>query len=166
MMKKKVFKPEERRAAKRLRKIWDERKTELNLTQEKVCELFGWDSQSTASQYINGIIALNFPTVLLFAIVLKISASEIYPELFSNPLLKHIGEMFGHAVIEQKIINVDALTEILIGVQKAIDSVGMDWGVAEFSKLSAELYALYASTGTPPDFDQMVQLQALRSGAG
>ncbi len=72
---------EQKEAAKRLKRIWDEKRETLGITQEKAAELSGWANASAVSQYLNGTVALNVEAVLRFAKLLKVHPTEIMPEL-------------------------------------------------------------------------------------
>lgn len=65
----------------RLREIWNKRKVELRLTQEKAAELMGFEHQSTISQYLNGKAPLNMENTIKFANVLGVKPEEIRPDL-------------------------------------------------------------------------------------
>lgn len=67
--------------ATRLRSVWDRKRRELGLTQEKACSEFGWSTQSAVSQYLNGRIALNLNALVKFASLLRVSPAEISPSL-------------------------------------------------------------------------------------
>jgi len=72
---------EQKEAAKRLKRIWDQKRETLGITQEKAAELSGWANASAVSQYLNGTVALNVEAVLRFAKLLKCHPTEIMPEL-------------------------------------------------------------------------------------
>jgi len=65
--------------AKRLRKVWREKKEELHLSQVKAAKELGYSSQSAVSQYINGKVPLNFQTAAKFAALLKTDIRTISP---------------------------------------------------------------------------------------
>jgi SOS-response transcriptional repressor LexA len=88
--KNKPLSPEEKEAALRLRALWDQKKDALNLRQAEVAKLFGFKSQSAVSQYLNGGTALNLPTVLKFASLLKVSPLDIFPGI-DPALLRPLG---------------------------------------------------------------------------
>lgn len=67
-------------AARRLRSIWDKRRTELELTQEKAADLLGW-TQGAVSHYLNGKIPLGLPAVFKWAALLRTSPYAIRPEI-------------------------------------------------------------------------------------
>jgi len=69
---------------KNLKAIWDSKKNELELTQEKLAAALGWKTQAAVTSYLNGRIPLNTDAKLKFAKALKVSVSEIDPE-FSTP---------------------------------------------------------------------------------
>ena len=50
--------------AKRLRKLWSEKKEELHLSQVKAARELGYSSQSAVSQYINGKVLCVFSSVI------------------------------------------------------------------------------------------------------
>ncbi|MFV1943435.1 helix-turn-helix transcriptional regulator, partial [Pseudomonas luteola] len=72
---------EDQAKAKRLRAIWDRKKTELALTQKKAAELLGYSNQGVVGQYINGHIALNTDAIIKFAKLLRVAPFEIDPTL-------------------------------------------------------------------------------------
>jgi transcriptional regulator with XRE-family HTH domain len=75
--------------AKRLRKLWGERKEEMHLSQVKAARELGYSSQSAVSQYINGKVPINFETAAKFAKLLKADIQDISPrfgKLVTNPI--------------------------------------------------------------------------------
>lgn len=75
--------------AKRLRKLWSEKKEELHLSQVKAAKELGYSSQSAVSQYINGKVPINFQTAAKFAKLLKTDIQLIAPrfgKLVTNPI--------------------------------------------------------------------------------
>lgn len=83
MAKKRELSPNEIEAAKRLRKIWDAKKKELNLSQEKIAFECNWSGQSAFSQYYHGRVPLNTEAVLKLAKALQVEPTEIMPEIAS-----------------------------------------------------------------------------------
>ena len=79
--KKRELTTEEEQRASRLREIWNEKKKELKLSQEKIAFECGWNGQSAFSQYYNGFTPLNTDAVLKIAKVLKIHPTKIMPEI-------------------------------------------------------------------------------------
>ena len=69
----------------RFRKIWNEKKQQLQLTQEKAGHACGWNGQSAFSQYLGGLVPLNIEAVLRLAKVLQVHPAEIMPDI--NELL-------------------------------------------------------------------------------
>ena len=63
----------------RLRKIWDEKKDSLSLSQQDVADAFGIANQTAISQYLNGKIPLNLEAAIKFAKVLEVSIKQISP---------------------------------------------------------------------------------------
>jgi len=112
-----------------LRKVWDRKKKELELTQVKVADLLGI-KQSSFNQYLNGIIPLNTNFVLKIADILKVEPGELAPELFRYVPLK------------TKVICVPVLFAIgrLTGAQGEI-SVNL----AEQSKQPGSCFAVYVN---------------------
>lgn len=75
--------------AKRLRKLWSEKKEELHLSQVKAAKELGYSSQSAVSQYLNGKVPINFQTAAKFAKLLKTDIQHIAPrfnKLVTNPI--------------------------------------------------------------------------------
>ncbi|MEG3135500.1 helix-turn-helix domain-containing protein [Rouxiella sp. T17] len=67
--------------AARLHSIWNQKKVELRLTQEKAADALGFSTQATVSQYLRGKIPLNTDAVLKFAVLLQVRPEEIDPGL-------------------------------------------------------------------------------------
>jgi len=88
MKKKNVITEEDTLVSKRLREIWDEKKDELGLSQEKAAGRMGFSTQAAVSQFLNGRIALNKENVLKFSELLGVSPEEIDPSI--EPLLKPV----------------------------------------------------------------------------
>jgi transcriptional regulator with XRE-family HTH domain len=80
-MAKRKLTPQELDAAKRLENLWNQRKHELGLTQEKVAHLCGWGTQGAFSQYLRGRIPLNLDAVLKIAKVIQVEPESIMPEI-------------------------------------------------------------------------------------
>ncbi len=72
---------EHRESAARLRSIYQRKKNELGLTQEKLRDLTGFKNQSIISQYMNAKIALNTDAIIRFARALKCKPEEIEPNI-------------------------------------------------------------------------------------
>jgi DNA-binding XRE family transcriptional regulator len=75
--------------AKRLRKIWAEKKDQLHLNQVKAAKELGYSSQSAVSQFINGKVPINMQTAAKFAKLLKANVEDISPR-FSKLITKPI----------------------------------------------------------------------------
>ncbi len=73
--------------AEQLRLIWNAKKKELNLTQEKVAQLCEWNTQAAFNAYLLGRMPLNTDAVLRLAKVLQVHPTEIMPEL--SDILPH-----------------------------------------------------------------------------
>jgi len=65
----------------RLREVWNKKKVELRLTQERAAELLGYEHQSTVSQYLNGKAPLSMENTVKFANLLGVKPEEIRPDL-------------------------------------------------------------------------------------
>ncbi|MBG6240464.1 MAG: helix-turn-helix domain-containing protein [Candidatus Symbiopectobacterium sp. Clec_Harlan] len=72
---------QDKQTATRLKRIWDEKKKALGLTQEKAADALGFNTQGAVSQYLNGKVPLNTDTVIKFAKLLRVTPEEIKPEL-------------------------------------------------------------------------------------
>lgn len=69
--------------AKRLKKLWQNKKDELNLSQVKAAKELGYHSQGAISQYLNGKVAMNFHAVAKFAKLLRVDVQAISPRFAS-----------------------------------------------------------------------------------
>ncbi|WP_052121840.1 LexA family transcriptional regulator [Gallibacterium genomosp. 2] len=85
--KKKALTEEQKNECAELKKIFEQKKAELNLSQAEVAEYFGM-SQSAINHYLNGINALNAYIATKFAKLLKVTVST-----FSERLAIEIAEM-------------------------------------------------------------------------
>lgn len=65
--------------AKRLKRLWIEKKDELHLSQARAAKEMGYTTQAAVSQYLNGRVALNFEAAAKFAKILRVELSEIAP---------------------------------------------------------------------------------------
>ncbi|BCU91133.1 hypothetical protein YP72344_26280 [Yersinia pseudotuberculosis] len=72
---------QDKQAALRLRTIWDSKREELGLTQEKAAEHLGFNTQGAVSQYLNAKTPLNTDAVIKFSALLRVEPEEIKPEL-------------------------------------------------------------------------------------
>lgn len=70
----------DREAAKRLKRIWEEKKKDLHLTQEKAADQLGFKTQASVSHYLNCRIALGPVATLKFARLLDVSPQDIRPD--------------------------------------------------------------------------------------
>lgn len=85
--KKKVLTEEQKNECAELKKIFEQKKAELNLSQAEVAEYFGM-SQSAINHYLNGINALNAYIATKFAKLLRVTVST-----FSERLALEIADM-------------------------------------------------------------------------
>lgn len=69
----------EQQDSERLKKVWDIRSRELNLTQLDASKQFGFANQSAVSQYLNAKIPLNLDAAAKFAKILHVSIADISP---------------------------------------------------------------------------------------
>lgn len=86
-MSKKTLTPDKKEECLRLKAIFNARKTELGLTQEKLAHALDMN-QSSVSHYMNGVNALNAPVAAAFARILGVEVSE-----FSERLAEEIACM-------------------------------------------------------------------------
>lgn len=70
--------------------IWQAKKKELGLNQEKLADLMGWKSQGSVGQYLTGRIPLNTDAKLKFAKVLGVDVKEIDPEFVDGTNINHV----------------------------------------------------------------------------
>lgn len=84
-MKRKSLSEQDIEAAHRLKEIWNSRKTELGLTQDRAAEILGFATQGAVSHYLNAKTPLNLEAVLKFANLLQVAPESIRPD-FSDLL--------------------------------------------------------------------------------
>lgn len=80
-MKRKPLSHADLAAAANLRRIWDEKKKGLGLTQEKAAAVLGFNTQAAVSHYLGGYTPLNTDAVLKFAALLKVQPSQIREDI-------------------------------------------------------------------------------------
>lgn len=68
-----------RDTAQGLKAIYERKRRQFHLSQDKIAAECGWQSQSTVSQYLNGLIPLNLEAAVKFATLLECSVSEFHP---------------------------------------------------------------------------------------
>lgn len=74
--------------AKNLFRIWNNKKRDLGLTQEKVAKRANWSGASAFGHFLHGREPLNEKTILKLSEILEVKPSEIDPEFFSGvPML-------------------------------------------------------------------------------
>lgn len=71
----------ERDCASRLRRIWEQQRSVLELTQEKVAMSCGWSTQGAFGHYLQGKNPLNIDAVFKLARALGVNPCEIMPAL-------------------------------------------------------------------------------------
>ena len=71
----------ESRAVQRILNVYNRLKAEEGLNQTVLAQRMGLKQQSAISQYLLGKVPLNMTAVVNFAQALKVSPSELYPEL-------------------------------------------------------------------------------------
>lgn len=81
MVAKRELTESERECAQRLRQIWERKRLELDLTQEKVAYACGWSTQGAFGHYLQGKNPLNIDAVFRLARVLQVDPREIMPGL-------------------------------------------------------------------------------------
>lgn len=77
---KKPLSPEQAAACRRLRKLWDSRKQELGLTQDKAAESLGV-TQGAVGNMLNGRLAIGLKALGKWAKLLRVKPAEIDPAL-------------------------------------------------------------------------------------
>lgn len=75
--------PEERAEAARLKSIYEQKKHQLGLTQEKLAHLMGFQTQGAVSQYFNRL-PMSAETVIRFAHFLNVEPTEIRPNIWEQ----------------------------------------------------------------------------------
>ena len=90
MNKRKPPTKEEIAAADRLRIIWERKKVELRLTQEAALISLGLGTQGAVSHYLNKQTPINLGMLIKFSRLLKVSASDIYPEMAEEYLSGYV----------------------------------------------------------------------------
>lgn len=73
--------PKDQAKAARLKELWNARKKDLNLTQEKAAEMMGYANQGVVSQFLNGMVALSAEATLKFSKLLMVPPSRIDPDI-------------------------------------------------------------------------------------
>ena len=123
MPNKRTISDHDKRAAKRLKLLWNENKDRLNLTQERASTRFDAWSQSAIGQYLNGIIALNATACLRFAMLLECSPKDIYPELFKGIDFNRFSTRALHESGYDEMFNLDAdRAELFSSIVKLSDN--------------------------------------------
>lgn len=80
-MRAKPLTDEQREDAERLRSAFNIAKDARGLTQAQMAAECGWESQSTVSQYVRGLIPLNLDALARMCAVLKVPIGAISPAL-------------------------------------------------------------------------------------
>lgn len=81
VMKRKPLSQADQAAAANLRRLWEEKKSGLGLTQEKAAEEMGFKTQAAVSHYLSGYTPLNTDAVLKFAALLNVHPSQIREDI-------------------------------------------------------------------------------------
>lgn len=81
VMKRKPLSQADQVAAASLRRLWDDKKKGLGLTQEKAAAALGFSTQAAVSHYLSGYTPLNTDAVLKFAALLKVQPSLIREDI-------------------------------------------------------------------------------------
>jgi len=107
---------------KNLRRIWDEKRHELGLTQEKLADMIGWKGQGAVQSYFSGRIALNTDAKVSFAKALGVSVLDIDPafDVAARPVprtreeaLAAILEIAGKLPNDEKILLIGEISSAL-----------------------------------------------------
>jgi transcriptional regulator with XRE-family HTH domain len=115
--------------ARRLKKLWAERRQTHHLVQTDVAQELGW-SQGLLSQYLNGHTALNTDAVIAFAEVLAIEPKQIDPtialarraERVVIRITRDSGGNTVHETLSQPLINAEDLGKNTYGVAVVTDN--------------------------------------------
>lgn len=131
-------------AWKSLRRIWDEKKGALGLTQERAAHLMGYETQGAVGHFLNGRSAVTPLVAIKFARILGVSPHEISPEVKSlasdllspstiegDPAAEQIAEMFRMASAEAKRAVVYVLYSDL-----TVDKHGLPRGLAPLERIT------------------------------
>ena len=86
--------PQEEFWRENLRRIYDQKKKSLGLTQEKLAEKCGWKSQGSVGQYFLGRIPLNTDAKIKLANALEIPVTDIDPEMKSTRMSEYSAGAF------------------------------------------------------------------------
>ncbi|WP_086932220.1 helix-turn-helix domain-containing protein [Agarilytica rhodophyticola] len=81
MSKKKILSEEEIAECLALKKIYDEKKAKLKLTQEALGDALGGISQAAVSHYLNGTNPLNVRVAIVFSRLLRVPISDFSSRL-------------------------------------------------------------------------------------
>ena len=104
-MSKKPLPPEKKEECLRLKALFNARKNELGLTQEKLAHALEMN-QSSVSHYLNGINPLNASVAAAFARILGVEVSE-FSERLAGEILKISKAVGPQSVMEGNVITVD-----------------------------------------------------------
>lgn len=125
--------------ASRLKAIWERKKAELSLTQEKAAGMLGFNTQGAVSQYLNGRVPLNVENTLKFSALLGVEPEEINPDLAD--LLRHVRR--GSAAIEPSTSQLTPEQKELLRVFNTLPKAEADRFLAEMKTRSAHFMAMY-----------------------
>lgn len=101
-------------AVSNLRRIWNLKKSEMQITQAQAAKRLGW-TQGAFSQYLNNITSLNSTAVIKLANFLGVDPLEIDPEIVDAlPSMKRIN-------VRYKVSNVDQAIESHIYSDRSAD---------------------------------------------
>lgn len=126
--------------ADRLRKVWEQKKTELGFLQKDVAKMLGWKTQGAVGHVFSGTTPLTIDLLLEFCEILKVSPRLIVPEL--HELYKY-DELYKDDSSVSQIQNVDlGLLGICIKtIEEAEQEKGISLPASTKSKLVEFLYA-------------------------
>lgn len=141
--------PADREAVRRLRLLWDQKKRQLGITQEKVAEQFG-RSQALIAHYLNGHTPIGPVATLKFARLLQCQPTDIRPD-FQYGMI--VPAELPPDVIEMaiKLASVpEAVRRDIIGFVNVTLQNGryVDWVVETDNKKPASLPLKKAASGT------------------
>lgn len=155
-----TFTATEAAAAERLKKLWNTRKKDLKLTQEKVAQMCDWGNQSAFGAYLHARVPLNTEAVLKLAKALKVHPVEIMPEL--APLLpkKDIQQLNGEYASPPK---KTARQKILENyeIAKGLHDLAADQTLVDAMQIADDEFRILTTIDLPKDVSKNDYLQLL-----
>lgn len=135
-----AVKQKQRKRADRLRKVWEQKKSELGLLQKDVARMLGWKTQGAVGHVFSGSTPLTIDLLLEFCEILQVSPRLIVPEL--QELFKY-DELFEGSSSSGQLRDVDLnrLGICIKTIEEAGQEIGISLPVSTKSRLVEFLYA-------------------------